>query len=86
MPEISRFLGISIYMYFTDHNPPHIHVRYNNFRAIFSVRNCNLMEGTMTKRAILLVKEWMVLHQHELYENWESLQWTGKYKKIQPLE
>ena len=34
MPEISRFLGIVITMYFNDHNPPHFHVRCEEFRAI----------------------------------------------------
>ena len=28
MPEISRFLGIVIYMLYDDHPPPHFHAEY----------------------------------------------------------
>ena len=47
MPELSRFLGISILMYFDDHNPPHFHVRYNDSRAIISINNLAVMEGKL---------------------------------------
>lgn len=30
MPEISRFLGIVIRMYFADHEPPHLHATYGS--------------------------------------------------------
>jgi Domain of unknown function (DUF4160) len=50
MPEISRFLGIVIFMYASEHNPPHVHVRYNEFTAVFSLRTLNIMDGKMPAR------------------------------------
>ena len=45
MPEICRFLGIVISMYFDEHNPPHFHVRYNEYRAVLAIRTLNLLDG-----------------------------------------
>lgn len=33
MPEISRFYGIIIRMYYEDHNPPHFHAVYGDDEA-----------------------------------------------------
>ena len=85
MPEISRFLGIMILMYFDDHNPPHIHVRYNDFRAIISINDLLLTEGELPPRVLGLVIEWAGLHKNELLENWNMIKETGKYFKIEPL-
>jgi len=85
MPEISRFLGILISMYFEDHNPSHFHVRYNNFRAVISINNLMLVEGKLPARVLGLVMEWAELHKKELLENWDMVQKTGKYFKIEPL-
>ena len=86
MPELSRFLGIGIFMYFEDHNPPHFHVRYNDFRAVFSVNDLSLVEGKLPARVLGLVVEWAELHKKELLENWDMLQKTGKWFKIEPLD
>ena len=47
MPEISRFLGIVIYMYFKEHNPPHFHAEYNEFKASISISTLGLVEGRL---------------------------------------
>ena len=85
MPEISRFLGISIAMYFDDHNPPHFHVKYNNHRASISINDFKLMDGSLPPRILGLVMEWVGLHKNELVENWNMVKETGKYVKIEPL-
>ena len=85
MPELSRFLGIMILMYFDDHNPPHFHVRYNDFRAIISINDLLLIEGKLPPRVLGLVVEWAGLHKNELLENWEMVKETGKWFKIEPL-
>ena len=85
MPEISRFLGIVILMYFDDHNPPHFHVKYNDFRAIISINDLLLVEGKLPPRVLGLVIEWAELHKKELIENWDMVQKTGKWFKIEPL-
>jgi len=85
MPELSRFLGIVILMYFDDHNPPHFHVRYNDFRAIISINDLSLTEGKLPPRVLGLVIEWAGLHKDELLENWNMVKETGKWFKIEPL-
>ncbi len=57
MPELSRFLGIVILMYYRDHPPPHFHARYGEFEAKFSIETGNIIEGNMPKRAASLVRE-----------------------------
>ncbi|MDR3012290.1 MAG: DUF4160 domain-containing protein [Chitinispirillales bacterium] len=85
MPELSRFLGIAILMHFDDHNPPHFHVRYNDFRAMISIKDLLLMEGELPPRVQGLVVEWARQHKDELLKNWDMLQETGKYFKVKPL-
>jgi hypothetical protein len=86
MPEISRFLGIIISMYFADHNPPHFHVEYNEYEALITIQNLTTLEGDLPSRVFKLVKEWAVLHQQELLENWNLLHTTDTFNKIAPLE
>jgi hypothetical protein len=85
MPEICRFLGISIIMYFNDHNPPHYHVKYNEFRAILEIGTSRVMEGELPPRVLGLVVEWAGLHSAELLEDWELIRTAGTYKQIAPL-
>ena len=86
MPEISRFFGIIIFMYFDEHNPPHFHVKYNEERAVLSIQELKVMEGKLSKRALSMVLEWANEHRDELLNNWNSLQTTGNFSKIAPLE
>lgn len=85
MPEISRFLGIVIYMYFNEHNPPYFHAEYNEFKASISIENLGLIEGKLPPRAMSLVVEWAQEHQADLLDNWKSIKETGSYHKIEPL-
>jgi hypothetical protein len=85
MPELSRFLGIIITMYFRDHHPPHFYVKYENYRAVISIENLLLIEGKLPPRVLGLVIEWAELHQQELKNNWLSIQEKGRYTKINPL-
>lgn len=81
MPEISRFLGIVILMYASEHNPPHLHVRYNEFAAVLNLRTLNIMDGKLPARVRGLVEEWAELHQEELLAMWES----KDFHKVEPL-
>ncbi|HVX87116.1 MAG TPA: DUF4160 domain-containing protein [Phycisphaerae bacterium] len=71
MPEISRFYGIIITMYYLDHPPPHFHVRYNEMRATVRLDNLSVHAGKLSGRVADLVREWAVLHQEELQDNWQ---------------
>lgn len=85
MPEISRFLGIVVMMYFNDHNPPHFHVRYEEFRAVIGIDALEMRGGSLPPRVLGLVMEWAEIHQSELMGNWTSLAAEGKFKRIAPL-
>jgi hypothetical protein len=85
MPEISRFLGIVIYMYFNEHNPPHFHAEYNEHKASIAIQSLGLIEGKLPAKVMSLVVEWAREHQDELLENWHSIKETGQYHKIDPL-
>jgi hypothetical protein len=86
MPEISRFLGIVIAMYFKDHAPPHFHAKYSEQRASFTIQELQLLEGTLPPRIVSLVLEWAFLHREELMENWERARREEPLRKIAPLE
>lgn len=85
MPEISRFLGIRIFMYFNEHNPPHFHVEYNEYNASIAIATLGIMEGKLPAKVLGLVVEWAEVHQEELLKNWTTLKETGEYQTIQPL-
>jgi hypothetical protein len=86
MPEISRFLGIIITMYYNDHPPPHFHVRYNQQKAIIDIQNLSMLEGKLTPRVFGLVIEWAAIHQAELLANWQRAREQNPLEKIEPLE
>ena len=81
MPEICRFLGIVISMYFDEHNPPHFHVRYNEYRAVLGIGDLNVLDGRLPAKVRGLVEEWAELHQEELLTMWAS----QDFHKIAPL-
>lgn len=86
MPEISRFLGIVIAMYYKDHNPPHFHVRYNEYKATISIEELALLDGKLPPKVLGLVIEWASIHQEELREDWQLAEKFAELKKIPPLE
>jgi hypothetical protein len=85
MPELCRFLGMVISIYFDDHNPPHFHVGYNEEEALISIGDLSLLKGSLPPRVLGLAMEWARLHQAELLENWNMVQESGKFFKIDPL-
>ena len=70
MPEISRFLGIVIGMYYGEHGVPHFHAVYGEHEVSIEVES-GTVHGTLPPRALRLVLEWAHLHTAELLENWE---------------
>jgi hypothetical protein len=86
MPEISRFFGIIIAMFYNDHAPPHFHVRYGEQKAIVAIETLSLLQGRLSPRVLGLVMEWAAMHQEELIEDWKLAQAQAKLKPIKPLE
>lgn len=83
MPEISRFYGIIIKMFFKpkEHEPSHLHALYGEHVGIFDLQTLKMLEGDLPPKAQELVKEWMLQHQGELLEMWQ----TQNLKKLPPL-
>jgi hypothetical protein len=86
MPEISRFLGIVIRMYFIDHPPPHFHATCAGAEAQIRIDPVGLLSGRLPPRVLALVVEWATLHQQELLANWRRLRSDEPPRKIAPLE
>jgi hypothetical protein len=86
MPEISRFFGIIIAMFYDDHAPPHFHVRYGEQKAIIAIDTLTILQGQLAPRAHGLVMEWAALHKEELLEDWTLAENQAPLKKIKPLE
>jgi len=85
MPEICRFYGIIIAVFFDEHNPPHFHARYGGEKAAIDIRTLRVLEGDLPSRALRMVGEWAGQHQIELLEDWEIVRAGGQPKKIEPL-
>jgi hypothetical protein len=86
MPEISRFFGIIIRMYFDDHPPPHFHAIYGDEEAQISIRPIEILNGQLPRRALSMVFEWTALHQQELMRNWLRLEASQPTERIEPLD
>ena len=85
MPEISRFLGIIIFMVFDDHNPPHFHARYSDYKITIQIKG-GVVDGKFPRRALSAVLEWYLLHKEELMVDWELAMEHKQLNKIEPLE
>lgn len=86
MPEVSRFFGISIRMYFDDHNPPHFHAIYGDTEAEFGLDPIALLRGRFPRRALAMVMEWAAIHQDELLANWHRMRANQLPNRIDPLD
>jgi len=85
MPEICRFYGIVIKMYFADHAPPHFHAEYADAEARIAIDSLGVISGTLPARAMGLVAEWATLHQHELRALWEKARRHQPLHRLDPL-
>jgi len=85
MPEISRFFGIVITMWFNEHGEPHFHARYGAYRAKVAIES-GAVSGELPPRARALVVEWAALHRAELLENWALLRERRPPHRVAPLE
>jgi len=86
MPEISRFFGIIIRMFYDDHNPPHFHAEYSGKKAVFDF-NGNIIKGNLeSKTATKLVRDWVDIHVSELEKDWALARASQEINKIEPLK
>ncbi|MCD4720772.1 MAG: DUF4160 domain-containing protein [Desulfobacula sp.] len=86
MPEICRFFGIIIRMYYDEHNPPHLHAEYQGAKATFDFQG-NMLKGNLNSRtAVKLVRSWIDLHTKELEMAWDAARNYQEINKIDPLD
>ena len=86
MPEISRFLGIVIGMFYNDHNPPHFHAYYGEHEAAIAISDGKLLWGSLPRRALAHVQEWRAAHVAELEDDWRRARAREPLTPIEPLE
>jgi hypothetical protein len=86
MPEISRFFGITIKMFFGDHAPPHFHAEYGEYDALVDIRSLTVIDGTLPPRALGMVVEWAAEHREELVDLWARAANKQPLYKVPPLK
>ena len=82
MPTIAYFLGISVRMYFNDHDPPHFHVRYQGFRARVLIENGEVVDGRLPLTVARVIREWTLLRHDNLVQNWIAARTDGRLEQI----
>jgi hypothetical protein len=88
MPELSRFQGLIIQMYFMDnqqHYKPHVHVIYNDSEATVSLDG-EILDGSLPRKQMRLLWAWLELHEEELYKAWNNAVRGETPLKISPLQ
>ena len=85
MPEISKFYGIIISLYWMDHNHPHIHFTYGEYEGYISIID-RVVEGKAPAKVIAKINEWMDLHEKEILTLWEKAQRGERLNRIEPLK
>lgn len=86
MPELCRFFGIIIRMYYNDHDPPHVDAVYGDEEALIEVDTLAVVRGELPRRSLALVVEWAVLHRNELRRDWDLARSGRTPEPIAPLE
>jgi hypothetical protein len=86
MPEISRFFGIVIAMFYADHDPPHFHARYGEDQVTIGLETLSVLEGRLPPRALGMVMEWALVHRAELKADWDLARAQAPLRRIAPLE
>ena len=89
MPVISMFYGLIVSMFFVDrkrHKLPHVHVRYQNQEAVFSIPQGRVLAGSLPKAKVRLVQAWIEIHREELMADWSLAVEGQPVFKIDPLK
>ena len=85
-PEICRFYGIVIRMYWNEHRPPHFHAEYGGREAVVTINSLRVEEGRLPPRAERMVLEWAKQHRRELEDAWRRAERRQNPGKIAPLD
>jgi hypothetical protein len=74
MPEIARFGGVKLLMFFQDENPPHVHIKGSDFAAKMRISNGDLLAGDAPDKALRQARRWLEEHRAELLAMWDEFQ------------
>ena len=88
MPELSRFAGMIIYLLFNDigqHNKPHVHVYYGEYKAAVAVDG-ELLAGSLPSKQLKIIKGWLAFHEEEVYKAWNLAVQNKHFEKISPMK
>jgi hypothetical protein len=85
MPELCRFYGIIIRMFWADHPPPHFHAIYGSYEALVEIATSEIIAGSLPLGAHSLVSQWVALHRDELLDVWELARTLKPLGKLEPL-
>jgi uncharacterized protein DUF4160 len=86
LPTIAYFLGIAVRMFFNDHDPPHFHVRYQQYRARVRIEDGKVIDGRLPPTVTRLIMEWTALRREVLMKNWIAARNDGRLERIEGLE
>ena len=89
MAILSMFYGLVISMFYGDnrqHKLPHIHVRYQDMKAVFSIPDGEILSGALPVKKTQLVKAWIILHEEDLMANWDLAINEQNIFRIDPLK
>ena len=86
MPEVSRFFGIVIRIFFNDHEPAHFHAVYGGYEALIEIDTLAIYRGELPRRALGMVLEWAAIHREELRHDWGLARGGRPLEPIAPLE
>jgi hypothetical protein len=86
MPEVTRFFGIVIRMYFRDHDPAHFHAVYGDGEALIGIETLAILRGSLPRRALAMVLEWAAVHREELRADWNRAREGRPLESIAPLD
>ena len=85
MPELCRFYGIIIRMFWADHPPAHFHAVYGEHEALIEILTSEIIAGSLPLGAHSLVSQWVALHREELLETWQLARQSKPLRKLEPL-
>ena len=84
MPELCRFNGIVISIVYSDHPPPHFHVRYSGVDATVDIESLSVRSEALPPRVVRQVNEWASRRQSELWNPWERASLNLPPDRIDP--
>lgn len=85
MPTISTFRGIKVYMNWREHQPPHFHATYGGDEVSVSIRDLEVIDGSLPHKQLKILLGWAALRQDELMDNWELAEKKQELFPIEPL-